>query len=313
MTEWDGNDLALLAPDVDQDRSRALFDRRRARRRTRRRAGIAVLTLTVLAIAGIGGYVWIERSGTVAVETGVAYQPSTDDADLPAFEVLEVRVGAEWTGTLRAAVDRAGLDTLWSESGFDDQPPDVDFRRWVLVAIPISDDACPPALAGFDRTGATLTPTFVEPNEGLCVQPLIPKTFIVTINRSTVIPSFTLRLPRDRSLAPAEQLLDVNVSGGSSPATTDLELRPCVYHDEARVCLDNPGSGGVVALRAIGLQLGSNLMVQTESDESVYTIQDEAEQIVAFYGAPPTGTKLSVIVRGRTATGKLIAGPLRTG
>jgi hypothetical protein len=160
-----------------------------------------------------------------------------------------------------------------------------------------------------------LTPVFVEPASA-CEQPLISKTFVVTIKRSTVTPSFTLRLPPPDtpSYGYGEQLLDVDVSGGSSPETTiDLGLRPCVYHDEAKVCLDNPGSGGVVALRASGLQPGSELSVQTESGESVYPIQDEVEQIITFFGAPPSGTKLSVIVRGRTATGKLIAGPLRTG
>ena len=87
-------------------------------------------------------------------------------------------------------------------------------------------------------------------------------------------------------------------------------VRPCVYHDDASICLDHPITANHVALRAENLQVGSDLTVWTAANESTYTIA-EGTGVIAWLDAPADGVALRVVVRGTTAGGKLISGPLR--
>jgi hypothetical protein len=338
MNEWDGQDVALLAPHVDESRSRELFDRRRSRTRRRRRLGVAVSGVAVLAFMIVGAAIWLSDDGTVDVETGYVDQPQPGEVAQSPFEVLDVRGALDRMGTLRAAVTQDELDALWSTVGYEDSPPVVDFDRWVLVTITIPDDACPPTLTGFDRVQTlelpregmqpnttTLTPVFEEPNTP-CNQPLIARTFVVLLKRSTVSPAFILHLPATNpNYYVGERFLEVQVEdeGPTTEQATErrpldqwfeaTELRPCVYHDEAKVCLDNPDGDGTVALRATLLQPGSQLRVWLAGEERTYTIGAEPDGVVATFPEPTAGSTLHMIVRGTTSTGELIAGPLRVG
>ena len=219
------SDLSRLAPEVDLAASRDLFERRRARGRRAGRARFAAVAAAVVLMLGIGVTAVVatgrdttldvggEGTGGVApgssVPAPVVPTPSTEVA----FEVLAMEQASEPMGTLRAAVDPAGLDALWTGIGFADDPPAVDLAQSVVVSMTIPDDACPPTLTAFDRDGSVLTPVFVEPAGG-CVRPLFSKTFVVAIARSSVEPRFTLRLPGWNSITDGygEQRLDVEVA-----------------------------------------------------------------------------------------------------
>ena len=148
-------------------------------------------------------------------DTGLA----SASLDLPsplAFEVLELREASEPMGRLAYAVTDDDLRILWESIGFDDPPPAVDFAARIVVSITIPDDACPPALAGFQRVGSVLTPLFAEPFGG-CEEPLIPKTFVVAIDRAAIGPRATLRLPGQEIYGFGEQRLDLLVDDGAPP------------------------------------------------------------------------------------------------
>ena len=105
------------------------------------------------------------------------------------FEVLAMEEATEPIGSVRVATDDAGFDDLWSEVGLTAAEPEVDLDLSIVVSMTIPDDACPPVLAGFDRghegRHTVLTPVFVEPLGG-CREPLIPKTFVVAVERTAV-------------------------------------------------------------------------------------------------------------------------------
>ena len=150
--------------------------------------------------------------------------PNTDPVPAPpvdSFEVLAVQAGMDM-GVLRSAVDIEELARLWADGRLEGQLPELDFDRWIVVSIAIPDDACPPTLGEFDVTdGAIWTAVFVETaNE--CIEPLIPKTYVVAIDRSSVSPRFTLRLPGDPTFDFEEQRLEIKVpDAGDPPAVTE--------------------------------------------------------------------------------------------
>jgi hypothetical protein len=131
------------------------------------------------------------------------------------FEVLDMREASEPMGSLRSATDAEGFAVLWEGIGFDGEPPSVDFGEEVVVSVTIPDDACPPELTGFARAGDVLTPTFVEPDGG-CVDPLIPKTYVVALDRAPLEPGFTLRLPGQDLYRFGEQRAVVRLSGSAA-------------------------------------------------------------------------------------------------
>ncbi len=99
--------------------------------------------------------------------------------------------------------------------------PTVDFDEQVIVSITIPDDACPPSLERFDRDGSanpvTLEPVFVEPT-GECDEPLIPKTFIAALDRSSIGADngrFVLRLGGSPAYGYAEQRLEIAMTPGN--------------------------------------------------------------------------------------------------
>ena len=147
--------------------------------------------------------------------------PGTDPDPAPppdTFEVLAVQPGTDM-GVLRSAVDTTELARLWADGGLKGEIPDVDFDRWIVVSIAIPDDACPPTLSEFTLMDSGIwTPLFVETAQE-CEQPLIPKTYVVAIDRASVSPRFTLRLPGDPVFFEVkEQRLEVEVRPSGDPA-----------------------------------------------------------------------------------------------
>lgn len=199
MSDWDGPDLATIAPEVDEAAAQVLFDRRRARYRNRRRARLAVGAVALVTVAGVGiAGLTGDATPDVSVAAGGSNgtRPVAGGDDALVFEVLAVGQSGTF-GDLSAATDQAAFDVLWSTVGLDGPTPPVDFGASVVVSITIADDACPPTLVGFDeQEDNALTPIFEEPPGG-CELPLISRTFVVTLNRAAVAPAFTLRLAAD--------------------------------------------------------------------------------------------------------------------
>jgi hypothetical protein len=214
-------DLSGLAPDVDLSAARALFDRGRSRRRRRRQIVQALGGVALVGgLIGLALAIWPED--TNEVRTAPSEQPAEEPATF-AFEVLQMAAVGDEMGRLRAAVDPAQLEALWAEAGLPGRPEPTDFDRWVIVTITIPDDACPPTLTDFQISGdepPVITPTFEETAQA-CVYPLIPKTFVVAIDRAWASPRFTLRLPADEVYGFGEHRLDIMVPERTGPTTVE--------------------------------------------------------------------------------------------
>ncbi len=229
----DLDDLHFLAPDVDTAVAIESFGRRRAQLRRRRQVVMGSATLLALVVLGAGSLALISRDQgdeRIVVARPPAESSSTtvsgDDVVPVNFEVVavtEVTEAGEPMGTLRAAVDEASYEELWSRSSSAEPAPSLDLSQVVVVSITIPDDACPPELVRFERDAEVITPIFEEP-AGFCIEPLIPKTFVVALDRSPLMPRFTLRLPGDDTYGFDEQLLPVDLAAtASAPAAPTLD------------------------------------------------------------------------------------------
>lgn len=207
----DFDDLHRLAPAVDSARAAAAFRRRRRRTRSLRRGAMALATVAVLI------------AGTVAVVANL-----DDDApvlvgpaeDVPAgpvsFEVLTIATASDEMGTLRSAITEGEYANLWKYANTSDPRPAVDFDAQVVVSITIPSGGCVPELTELVRDADMLTPVFVVREEA-CTDPLIPRTYVVAIDRSSAGASFTLRLPADDLYGFGEQRLTVVLEPGDLP------------------------------------------------------------------------------------------------
>ncbi|MEJ7720116.1 MAG: sigma factor [Ilumatobacteraceae bacterium] len=245
-----------LAPRADEAAAKALFDRRRATEPPHRGRALAAAAAVVLLAAGTVAVARITGSDTddggpsvspslrtdsppesapgradaPPDPTSVTTSPTTTAPEGPAgrdFEILDVQAAADM-GVLRSAVDARQLRALWRRAGLADDVPSVDFNRWVVVSIAIPDDACPPTLSDFDLDADGIrTPVFVE-TASSCDEPLIPKTYVVLIERAVVTPRFTLRLPGDELYGFDEQTLviDVPPTDPAPPTTGTVQPRP---------------------------------------------------------------------------------------
>lgn len=220
MPELD--DLHRLAPSIDHDAAVAIFLRRRSRDRLVRRAALGLAAGALLVVGSIVMVASLREDGE-AVVAG----PSQDGASV-GFKVLSVAEAVDDMGTLRAATDPPEFDALWAQSGSDQVPPEIDFDKVVVVSITIPDDACPPELTAFQRELDTITPVFLEPQGG-CDEPLIPKTYVVALSRTSFDTQFTLRLPGQNTYGFGEQRLEVQL--GASPTST-VSSAPVVVEPE---------------------------------------------------------------------------------
>lgn len=227
------------APDVDE--GLALVRARLAEhpgahvvgaRRWRRPILVAAASLVLVgAAAAVIG----RNDGTTIVSTGGG-DTTASLSDPVTFEVLRMASSdGQRMGTLRAATDQDALDRLWADTGTKGPPPTVDLATQVVVSITIPDDACPPKLDGFDRRGTALEPRFVEPTT-VCEQPLIQKTFVVTIDWASTGPSFRLFLPGqpiydfgDASLTVTRPVTSPPLEdpGANTPSTTTPDPTDC--------------------------------------------------------------------------------------
>jgi hypothetical protein len=293
MTDFERSDLAVLAPLVDETKSRALFDARRRHRQSRRRALVAVGVVTCLLV-GLGSAALLRDADTTIV-AGPAIS-STDTTSPPAFAVLAVQQADEQSGMLRAATDTASLLALWEKAGLGGAPPAVDFDRWVVVSMTIPDDACPATLTSFER------------EDGPCMQLRdLLETFVVSIDPSTVGPMFTVRLPARTStpIYRGQPSIDLVLDEARARAA-GLIPPECIETDGASICLGDSPVEGLVALRAANLQPGSMLTVIYPNGES-----DEIPimgDIITSFGMPTIGTMLRVPVSATTAAGTPIQG-----
>lgn len=223
-----------LAPDVDDDTAANVFATERARRRRNRRVltGVAAAALVALVtvpaalgLAGLG-----DDDEPVASTDGDAASGDPDEGSgvtsgALTFEVLQVLTDSgEQMGTMRAALDDDALADVWAAFGQASPPPEVDFEQAFVLTITIPDDACPPTLEAFEAPENAFVPVFVEPDVA-CNEPLIPKTFVVAIDRLGLPDRVLFRLPADDAyrLPEYELLVDLGagVTDGPGPAPGD--------------------------------------------------------------------------------------------
>jgi hypothetical protein len=218
--------LAALAPAVDLDASRELFERHRQRPVTSRRWLLSAAAVTLL-VAGVVGVWAIARTGdssTVPVAptgTSTADDPTDGevtaepDVDQPVDDVAMtwpatgdefVMLAVEETqlefGSILVADDAEDFGQMWAQSFDEAEQPTVDFDHLVAAAFTLPDDACPDILTHFDlepaaEEGPTVWEPQFEPPPGGCRLPLITRTYVVGIDRQALGSLVTFRLPGD--------------------------------------------------------------------------------------------------------------------
>lgn len=178
--------------------------------------GVAAVVLVAGALAVRAANRFAD--GAASPVTGLIDHPSVPAAE---FNVIGYDSSLHVPGILAAAGNTAQLSEIWSKFRMSQPLPTVDFSHLVVVAMTIADNACPPTLTGFDEEQQhEFTPVFVEPEkQGTCFDPLIPKTYVVSIERTTVGSAFTLRLPAGYAMQAEDQHLIVDV-GADAVATT---------------------------------------------------------------------------------------------
>ena len=191
----DEHDLHHLAPGVDREAAVAAFRRRRRRSRSLRRGAWAAAAMVVVV------------AGSVAVVSTVY------DDDAPVAHGPIGRGRQRRADHLRGARRHRGAATRWARCGsaVDEgrvrQPLEVRQHRRAQAAGRLRHagggqhhdprQRVPARAHPASREPATSSrPVFVEPPGG-CDDPLIPKTFVVVLDRTTLEPVFTLRLPAD--------------------------------------------------------------------------------------------------------------------
>ena len=207
-------DPAPASPDGELVEEIVIEGRRRLRSR-RRLVGAAVVV--AVGLVGAAAVATLNGDDAPTIYAG-------GEARVPEFRVLSIIEARDGAGTLRSAVDGDQFRELWVAVGGVDSEggerlPPV-FQGEIVVSITIPDDACPPELVGFDRDGDVLTPRFVE-TAPCGPEPLIPKTYVVALEREPLVPSFILRLPGDPVYDFDEKRLEVVV-----PAATSLGDAP---------------------------------------------------------------------------------------
>lgn len=227
---------------------------------------------------------------TLTVEVGTDVPPAFQPEEVT-FEVLAMGEATDPMGTVRAATTEADYRSIWATSLLGGEPPSVDHDEQVVVSITIPDDACPPELTGFFRDGDTIAPVFVEV-VAACRQPLVPKTYLVALDRAPLEPGFTLLVPGQDQYGFGDSSTVVRLAGPPpTPTCAALEA-----FDEQ---LDSLGAAAdfsptpsprallepdlVIAIR--GRLTGGSTTAQLEGDTWSQAIELEAVDLVY---SPPT-------------------------
>ena len=227
--------LERLAPEVDMEASRALFEASRSRSGTPVRRRLLPAAVIALLVAGVIGLWAIARDDTAEAPANpiVTTTIGGDPVDgppvdpVPGFEMIAVRETALAFGTILAATDEGEVATLWTQvsGSVGTFAPFVDFDHRYVVAFTLPDDACPDRLVGFadvsSGDGPTVRPEF-EPPPGGCDQPLITRTYVVAVDRPARPMDITFLLPRDDTYDYGPTELTVTVAAalaGEGPVT----------------------------------------------------------------------------------------------
>lgn len=160
---------------------------------------------------GPGESILLRRDETVAIyvrpqEPDPEIVGDVADEVLPfpggSFRVIHVAERSRQNiGFMGAATDSAALAHLWEDLGLPDGPPvpDIDFEREVVVALVIPDGACAHELVDIVVDGLVRMPVFQQPGGG-CIEPLIPKTYVVALSHELAPSGSILRYPDDPEL-----------------------------------------------------------------------------------------------------------------
>lgn len=171
------------------------------------------------------------------------------------YEVVPARQANEPMGSLHAAVDQEGLGRLWSDVGFDDIPPEVDFKQRVVVTLTVPASGCPPQVTDVERGGGVVKVLYEDDMpDGVdaCATILLPRTLVVAIDRDGLTPAFELVLPGSDTYGYAEQRLVVDVPPGSdspvvegSPSVEDSPVAEDPSAAEDPPVVEDPVSSGL--------------------------------------------------------------------
>lgn len=245
---------------------------RSPRRRPPRLLAAAAVVVFVAALAGL--VLAIDRDHPQSVTTDPA--DGTVAADPITFEVLSVTDGSalDDLGVLRAAGSATELAGLWEAAGASEAAPTVDFGEQVVVSITVPDDLCPPTLEAFDRDGTTITPRFVEPAGG-CDEPLIRRTFVVALDRSTTGPAFRLVLAGQPQYEFGETFLDV---GGEVPGVAGATAA-------FRLTDDTMAAGSTVA-GTVQVYNNADEAIDASTCGSYFVVVLEGEAATQLYSRP---------------------------
>ena len=88
---------------------------------------------------------------------------------------------------------------MWSRLGGQGARPAIDFSTYVAVGFVVPDDPCPLEFREFlDAPGDPYpiwSPQLVD-HEGACRSMLVPRLFVVAVDRAQLVAGVTFRLPR---------------------------------------------------------------------------------------------------------------------
>jgi hypothetical protein len=186
--------LAALAPAVDLDASRELFEHHRARPVSSRRwlLPAAAVTLLIAGVVGVWALAGDGESSTISVtpvETSTPIETTTPggiepgDLEPDGFEVLLT----EWTsapgGTIVTAVDESELEEALRPITGPHDGLDVDFESSIVAVFNVAGTACPLEFVGFDTSGDVWSPELRESGEG-CGDAGVTWAYVVAFDRS---------------------------------------------------------------------------------------------------------------------------------
>lgn len=131
---------------------------------------------------------------------------STYTGDQVRFLVLGVSTDArdqQWR--IDHATTTEQVEQFWQSYGFTGAAPAPDLDRYVVLFYHRPDDACPDYLLRMTLDGEYVVAKFGLPFGISCNQPLIPTSYAVSVDRTTVPEQF-IAIMRDRFESPAFEL-----------------------------------------------------------------------------------------------------------
>ena len=182
--------------------------------------------------------------------------------------------------TLVAVADPQAYETMWSRLGVSDAAPPIDFATQVAVAFVVPDDPCPLEFREFlDAPGdpyPVWTPQLFEA-EGACRASLVPRVFVVAVDRWAMDSGVTFRLAADPVYGPEERAVPLALPG----LITDVQ-REC-----------GPTDGAALAVQ-VASPFGTSVVVEVLNGDDVI-------------GSARLDADTGVDIRGRTVWQTLVS------